>query len=131
MDEAIPALMRLALLARGRPGLLAGLLWTYQESEGLDAAGLAAFLRCEPEALPRLALCRRPRPAPHFRQDIERIADYTGASPVQLMKLIRAAEAREALRTAPDTPSSMLLAARDHDRPDSGPCNDEDSEDGG
>ena len=110
-----PSLNRLAELARERPTLLAGPLHLYKEQEGLDNRQLAAMLGCETEAIPRLALCERPRPAPHFREDVERIASYIHADMLQLAMLIRAAESREALSHRPETARPALLAARDHD----------------
>ncbi|HJT59062.1 MAG TPA: hypothetical protein VJ761_21325 [Ktedonobacteraceae bacterium] len=115
MNSSRPSLERLALLAQGRPHLLAGPLALYQEQEGLDDRQLAAMLRCEVEALPKLALCERPRPAPHFRADVERIAHYIQADTMQLAMLIRAAEAREALSARQNTSRPALLAARDNE----------------
>jgi len=110
-----PSLDRLALQAKERPKLLAGPLHLYKEQEGLDDRQLAAMLRCEIEALARLALCERPRPAPHFREDVERIAAYIHADMLQLAMLIRAAESREAFSHKPGATAPTLLAARDHD----------------
>jgi hypothetical protein len=87
----------------------------YKEQEGLDDEQLAALLGCEPSALTRLALCERPRPAPHFREDVERIATYIHADLMQLARLIRAAESREALSKRPGETSPALLAARDYE----------------
>jgi hypothetical protein len=94
----------------------------YREREGMDDEDLAAFLECDIEALPRLALCRRPRQAPGFRGDIEAIAAHTGANATRLAQLVRAAEAVEALGAREGKgyragPTSMLMAARDHDGP--------------
>lgn len=115
MNDYTPSLDRLALLAREHPNLLAGPIALYQEQEGLDDRQLAALLRCDVEALPRLALCQRPREAPHFREDVERIAHYIHADIMQLALLIRAAESRYALREQPDATLPTLLAARDYD----------------
>jgi transcriptional regulator with XRE-family HTH domain len=112
------ALDRLALLARARPNLLASGIARYQEQEGLDDRQLAARLGCEVEALARLALCERPRPAPYFARDAERIAHYIHADFRQLVQILRAIEAREALSGTPGTKSTIgprLLAARDYD----------------
>ncbi|HLL79252.1 MAG TPA: hypothetical protein VKT25_07120 [Ktedonobacteraceae bacterium] len=119
MNDFTPSLNRLALLARERPHLLAGPLHLYQEQEGLADEQLAAMLRCEPEAIPRLALCERPRPAPHFREDVERIAAYIHADMLQLARVIRAAESREALSPRQKTAGPTLLAARDYDETES------------
>jgi hypothetical protein len=109
------SLDRLVQLAQERPTLLAGPLFLYQEQERLDDQSLAALLQCELEALPRLALCERPRPAPHFREDVERIAAYIHADMLQLAMVIRAAEAREALSHRSGLTPPTLLAARDLD----------------
>lgn len=115
MNEYKPSLNRLALLAQGYSDLLAGPLALYKEQEGLDDQQLAALLGCELEALPRLALCERPRPAPYFRQDVERIARYIHADMMQLAMLIRAAESREAFSQRSSTTPPVLLAARDNE----------------
>jgi hypothetical protein len=115
MKHFKPSLDRLVELAQERPALLAGPLRLYKEQEGLDDRQLAAMLGCAPEAIPRLALCKRPRPAPHFREDVERIASFIHADTLQLMMLIRALESREALSHRPATARPALLAARDHD----------------
>jgi transcriptional regulator with XRE-family HTH domain len=114
MKHYRPSLDRLAQLAQQRPNLLAGPLHLYKEQEGLDDEQLATMLGCELEALSRLALCERPRPTPHFREDVERIAAYIHADMLQLAMLIRAAESREALSHRPGTARPTLLAARDH-----------------
>src|SRR5579859_6599133 len=119
MSNYSPSLARLVLLAQGRPDLLAWPLGLYQDQEGLNDQQLAARLGCSIEALSRLALCERPRSAPHFREDVERIAHYIQADMVQLAMVIRAAESREALRqhtaTTQDPARQMLLAARDNE----------------
>ena len=115
MNRSSSSLERLAQLAQGRPNLLAGALMLYKEQEGLDDEQLAALLGCKPAALSRLALCERPRPAPHFREDVERIATYIHADLMQLAMLIRAAESREALSKRPGEDSPALLAARDYE----------------
>lgn len=109
------SLDRLVLLAQGRPNLLAGPLMFYQDQEGLDDQQLADRLGCSIEALPRLALCERPRSAPHFRADVERIAHYIQADMLQLAMVIRAAESREALRQQGKAVEHTLLVARDNE----------------
>jgi hypothetical protein len=97
---------------------MSSLMQLYREQQGMDDEQLAAFLECDTSALPRLALCRRPRQAPDFRGDIEAIAAHTGANPINLARLVRAAEALEALAEARGSglgAASTLIAARDHD----------------
>jgi hypothetical protein len=120
MNDYTPSLDRLALLAREHPNLLAGPIALYKEQERLDDQQFAEMLGCEVEALSRLALCERPREAPHFREDVERIARYIHADIIQLAMLIRAAESRYALRQQPSTTSPTLLAARDYEEDDEG-----------
>ncbi len=115
MSNRQPSLTRLAHLARERSNLLASLLAEYQDLVGLDDAALAMFLRCDAKGLSRLALCSRPRSVPDFRSDVDRIATYIPCDPRQLAILVRAVETRQALRQAPPSRSSMLLAARDRD----------------
>jgi hypothetical protein len=115
MKHYKPSLDRLAQLAQERPNLLAGPLQLYKEQEGLDDQQLATVLGCELEAIPRLALCERPRPAPHFREDVEHIAAYIHADMLQLAMVIRAAESREALSHRYEAARPTLLAARDQD----------------
>src|SRR5690348_6098312 len=110
-----PSLERLVQLAQERPTLLAGPLHLYKGQEGLDDRQLAAMLGCEPEAIVRLAHCKRPRPAPYFREDVERIASFIRADMLQLAMLIRALESRGALSHRPGAVQRPLLAARDHD----------------
>ena len=120
-----PSLGRLASRAASRPSLMSSLMQLYREQEGMNDQELAAFLECEAESLPRLALCRRPRPAPDFRGDVEAVAAHTGANPNRLARLVRAAESREALRqghqaSAAPTSNSLLMAARDYEEPTAG-----------
>lgn len=123
MSDFAPSLDRLALLARARPNLLAGSLARYQEQERLDDSQLAERLGCEVEALARLALCERPRPAPHFARDAERIAGYIHADLKGLVQVLRAIEVREALSgnaNAKRAVGPALLAARDYDEDEEG-----------
>jgi hypothetical protein len=115
MNEYTPSIDRLALRARKHGNLLAGPIALYKEQEGLDDRQLAVMLECDVESLSRLALCERPRESPHFREDVERIAGYIHADILQLALLIRAAEARYALRQQKSTTSPTLLAARDYE----------------
>ncbi len=126
MNRHGPSLDRLALLAQGRPNLLAGPLTLYKKQEGLDDQQLAALLRCDIEALPRLALCERPRQAPHFGEDVKRIASYIHADTMQLAMVIRAAESREALHQKQGTTLPALLAARDNEDAEASRTGDED-----
>jgi hypothetical protein len=112
-NEYTPSFTRLAQLARTRRDFLASLVTIYQDQKKLDDRQLAAFLGCDVEALAHLALCRRPRPYPDFRQDVERIAQHVHANPLQLAKLVRSAESLEDMLQ--EQGEVLLLAARDRE----------------
>ncbi len=109
-------LARLARRVEDDPAFLASALKQYATSEGLDGRGLAAALSCSVEALARLALCRRPRPAPPwFRQDVDRIAARFGANADALAAIVRRADALGRLRDVDVGERGLLIAARDQD----------------
>jgi hypothetical protein len=66
-------LENLARRAAADPYFLASGLAGYQDRHDLDDAGLAAFLGCSLDVLPRLALCRMPS-----ADDAQRAADLAG-----------------------------------------------------
>jgi hypothetical protein len=90
---------------------LASALQAFAASEGLDSAGLAAYLGCEPHALGRLGLCRRPRDD-RFAQDVDAIAERFALPPDILAGVVRRAEVLEALRAA-ESEAEVMAAARD------------------
>jgi hypothetical protein len=94
---------------------LAPVLALYARSERLDDAGLAAALGCPEDLLPRLKLCRPPRPEPgHFWDDVTRIADRFGLDPDRLAEVVRRGQAIQQMQSpgAAAEPGT-LLAARD------------------
>lgn len=98
------------------PFFLASALRTFAESEGLDEAGLAAYLGCVVGDLPRLALCRRPNPnPPFFAADVEAIARHFAISGDRLAELVRRADALAALAASAESPRDFLQAARDRE----------------
>lgn len=105
-----------------RESYLAYYLAQYQQQEGLTETDLQAFVGCTGEAYYRLALCQVPDlQANDFRQRIERIASFTGASALKLAQVIRQVAAVQLLQKAPESTrlgrsaNAMLLAARDRD----------------
>ena len=92
MKKYKPSLARLKRIAKTHPNFLAHLFSIYQESHGLSDEQFAAFLECSIDALPGLALCQRPRPAPIFQQDIERIAQHFHVNATHLASVIQRAE---------------------------------------
>jgi hypothetical protein len=116
-------LRRAAERASQDPFYLASSLLAYAGAEGLDDAGLADRLGCDPATLPALLLCRKPTGEPHmFRADVEAIAKRFGLNPVRLVQLLRHANALAASGDPPAGQAGHLLAAaRDRDRGDQQP----------
>jgi hypothetical protein len=108
---------RLAALGqrvRDDPFFLASVLDVYAESEAMEDDQLAAQLGCATETLVPLRLCRRPRPdPPHFRQDVEVIAERFGLRADVLVTAVRRADAVLALRRGAAGAEGTLMAARD------------------
>jgi hypothetical protein len=115
-DAAADALLRRAAeRAAGRPFFLAAALLPYARAEGLNYAALAERLGCAPAVLPRLLLCRRPRPEPGaFRADLEQLGATFGLDVGRLAAMVRLADARAALQAAQLEPG-LLAAARDRE----------------
>jgi hypothetical protein len=108
-------LRRAAERAAQRPSFLAATLLPYARAEALDDDALARRLGCAPEQLPRLLLCRQPRPAPGaFRTDVERLADAFGLDVALLANIVRQASALARL-AAPEADGAWLAAARDRE----------------
>src|SRR5262249_52608341 len=106
-------LRRAAERAAARPFFLAASLLPYARAEGLDDGGLARRLGWATDALPRLLLCRQPRPAPGaFRADVERLAVAFGLDAGHLANVLRQASALATLGSA-EADDAWLAAARD------------------
>ncbi len=121
--------------AERRPTFLAAALATYRRTHGVAEDQLAEILRCPIEALPTLALCRRPDPNKSgFRWDVERVASFVGADRVRLAQLLREVEVVETLRGAGESfgrvaaEAGLLAAARDA-RPDEAESSGRDEDD--
>jgi hypothetical protein len=98
------------------PFFLACPLAEYARSEHLDDGALAARLGCRVEDLPRLRLCRAPRPGlEEFREDVTAVAHAFGIEPGTLANAVRHGEGLVRLREAARAPGEPghLLAARD------------------
>lgn len=98
------------------PFFLACPLAEFARSEQLDDAALAARLGCRVEDLPRLRLCRSPRPGlEEFRADVTAVAQAFGIEPGILAGAVRHGEGLVRLREAARPPGEPghLLAARD------------------
>lgn len=116
MEKYKPSLARLKRIAQKHPNFLAYLFAIYQQQNEQSDEQLATFLECDVDVLSELALCQRPTPiAPHFRLDVERIAQQFHANATRLAQLIRNAEAYERLAQAGEQKNAFLLAARDRE----------------
>ena len=113
MNKYNPSLNHLVALAEKRQGLIASLLAVYKRQEELDDQQVAEVLECNTETLLHLALCERPRSAPHFWGDVEQIASHLHIDPDRLANFIRLAESIEERHT--EQSRTYLLAARDSD----------------
>lgn len=130
----VEPIAELARRVEADPFFLASALAEYARSEGLDSSELAAWLGCSAAILPRLALCRRPRPSPYFQADVDRIAARFGVRPDALARVARRADVLATLRrpatrdegvkgsgpATEDRAAGLLMAARDRaeDAPD-------------
>jgi hypothetical protein len=113
-------LAHLAGRVKDDPFFLASVLARYAGSERLDDAGLADALGCPAELLPRLRLCRPPRPEPeHFWADVTQIAGRFDLDPDRLAQVIRRGQAIQQMQSqvAAAGPGT-LLAARDAPPPE-------------
>lgn len=112
-------LRRAALRASQYKSFVGRDLRAYRTTHGLSEDDLARWLGCDPARLARLALCRRPDASEaHFREQVERIARYSGAHAPHLAQLFREVDATLALQSrlpegVPAEGSGLLLAARD------------------
>lgn len=112
------ALELMAGRAAGDPFFLAHPLAAFAQSERLDDPALAARLGCEVADLPRLRLCRAPRPDPaDFRADVQAVAAAFGIDPRGLAAAVRHGEGLTRLRKEGRAAAApgFLLAARDAD----------------
>jgi hypothetical protein len=105
----------LARRAEGEPFFLASVLAAFARSEGLDEAGLAAWLGCLVGELVMVRLCRAPRTDPaEFREDLGRIAERFGLDRRRLAEAVKRGVVVARLREAP-AGGGGLLAARDRE----------------
>jgi hypothetical protein len=93
------------------PTSMAWVFARYQAAEGIDEAGVARRLGIEPELVPRVAICNRPRPE-LFREDVEAIAEHFALAPRPLADLVRDVETLVRFQPRPERAAGVLLAAR-------------------
>ena len=99
---------KLSQLASRDPFYMGWYFTMYAEMMSVDIADVAGELGCLPEMMNTMSLCRAPRAEPpHFREDIESVADRFLVRADRLANLVRQ------VQVASD--QGMLLAARDRD----------------
>lgn len=99
-------LLKTSRLASNDPFYLGWHLARYSEMRGMSITELGIELGCLPETVNSISLCRAPRPVPpHFRSDIERVADRFQVRADRLMRIVRYVQV--------ESDESILLAARD------------------
>jgi hypothetical protein len=119
IDQQKELLAHAALRASNDPFFLGHELRAYREICSLDDEGVSKFLRCTPEALVRMSLCRTPEMnTTSFRHEVEQIAVYCGADPQRLAELLRHSDSVRSFRGVPvpvtmSPPAGMTVAARD------------------
>ena len=101
-------LLKMSHLASVDPFYMGWHLARYSALKGLSVSEMGKELGCLPETVHSMYLCRAPRSEPpHFRNDIERVADRFQVTAAKLMGIVRY------VQIASD--ESMLLAAKDKD----------------
>lgn len=113
---------RLAERLAADPDFLAAVFAGYKAHAGADDDQIAHRLGADPSLLPRLALCRRPRPD-LFRDDVESIAGEFGLDAAKFADFVRHADVLTAFAAPAATGQSqhVLAAARDRAAEDGTP----------
>lgn len=111
-DSPLSPLVR---LAERDDHFVASRLAQFKRHRGVDDAGLAEFLGCEAEQLPRLALCVAPQEQDHFPTQVGKIAAFADCDANRLASLFRECDAVRIVsrQVAQDQPN-YSLAARDN-----------------
>lgn len=115
IDPTFPARLarRLAARLETNPDTLASVFARYRAAEGIDDAGLAAYFAVDPDVLPHIALCGRPREG-LFLEDVTAVAERFSFDPSLLAVLVRHVDAlHEFGRGASGGHGRFLAAARD------------------
>jgi len=111
----------LARRLEGDPFFLACALKGFARSEQMDDTALATALRCSPETLTMLRLCRAPE-LDRFKADIDAIVARFNVDADVLVRAVRRGQALVSLQSRQlEQTGGMLLAARDDDRPEPEP----------
>ncbi len=107
----------LASKASSNEQFLGSLLANFAADNGLEMSDVASKLKCPPENVAILSLCKVPRESTQFfHLDVRGISEYSGCDAGELANLVREYRALDAMRqfNQSDTSyESMLMAARD------------------
>ena len=107
----------LANKANGNDQFLGSLLAIIAAQDGLKMADVASRLKCPPENVAILSLCKVPRDsAQFFHVDVRDISAYSGCDAGELANIVREYRAISAMRQfnqSDNSYESMLMAARD------------------
>ena len=99
---------KMASLASRDPFYLGWHLTSYSEMTGMSMSEIGRELGCLPETVDSISLCRAPRAEPpHFREDIEAVADRFQARADKLARIVRHVQVSSG--------AGILLTARDRD----------------
>lgn len=116
-SRATDPMQLLARKASEKGQFLGRILTNYAEENGLEMSDVASRLKCPPENVSILALCKIPRSSTQFfGLDVRSISDYAGCDAGELANLLRECSTLEAMRKvggASDSNDGMLMAARD------------------
>lgn len=87
----------------------------YQHIQGINSLDLAHWLKCAPEVINRLALCRLPDPKKgNIVTDVQKIATFGPCDPEALLCLIRTVMSVQVMQEAVvNSSDGFLMAARD------------------
>ena len=96
---------KMASLASRDPFYLGWHLVSYSEMTGMSMAEVGMELGCLPETVDSISLCRAPRAEPHFREDVETVADRFQVRADKLAHILRYVQV--------SSDADVLLAARD------------------
>jgi hypothetical protein len=89
-------------------------LLEYENRHHMKAPEVAEWLRCTPDRLKRLALCRLPDDrCDDFTANVKRIAGYGGCDADRLIVVLREVLSLSALQAGESSDAGLLLAARD------------------
>lgn len=107
----------LANKARCNDQYLGSLLATIAAHDGIELDDIASRLKCPPENISILSLCKLPRDsAQFFHIDIREISAYSGCDAGELANIVREYQAINSMsevRQSDAAHDNMLMAARD------------------